>query len=350
MGSRLANAALCGTGQRSDPGKLAGLCWRRWNSAARRRAAGADILLEAESGTGKELLARLIHEESPIAPATPSLPGQLRCPYRRACWKASYLAMHAAPLPGPWAAIRASSRSPPAARCCWTKLARCRCSCSRSCCAFCRSASSTVSAIQPAPSGWTLRVIASTNRSLRALVEEGCFREDLYYRLNVIPLTLPALRERGNDVLELAEYFAAKFAAPNAPPPMSPRLSRCTCGRTIGQAMSANCPIRSDARSPCATVRRSEAIRCRCRSLPLLWMKHDGSDPDCLCANWRRHCWKSHCTQPPVIVLHAAELLGVRPADAAQQNTRAWAAAAEAAVSSLSDTSFHPACWATPLT
>ena len=64
-------------------------------------------------------------------------------------------------------------------------------------------------------------MIASTNRSLRALVEEGRFRDDLFYRLNVIPLTLPPLRERGDDVFELAEYFSAKFAAPNAPLPLS---------------------------------------------------------------------------------------------------------------------------------
>ena len=66
-----------------------------------------------------------------------------------------------------------------------------------------------------------VRVIASTNRSLQSLLRDGRFREDLYYRLNVIPLTLPPLRQRGDDVIELAEYFAAKFAAPEPPPAMS---------------------------------------------------------------------------------------------------------------------------------
>lgn len=58
-----------------------------------------------------------------------------------------------------------------------------------------------------------VRIIAATNKDLEAEIKKGQFREDLFYRLNVIRITLPALRERGSDIATLAEFFVRKYSA-----------------------------------------------------------------------------------------------------------------------------------------
>ncbi len=60
-----------------------------------------------------------------------------------------------------------------------------------------------------------VRVIAATNRNLEDLIREGLFREDLFYRLNIFPITVPPLRERKTDILLLADYFVEKYNTAN---------------------------------------------------------------------------------------------------------------------------------------
>ena len=57
-----------------------------------------------------------------------------------------------------------------------------------------------------------VRILAATNRDLPDMVSKGLFREDLFYRLNVFPITIPPLKDRGNDIVTLADHFVAHFA------------------------------------------------------------------------------------------------------------------------------------------
>ena len=64
-----------------------------------------------------------------------------------------------------------------------------------------------------------VRVISATNKDIRALIGRGRFREDLYFRINVVPITVPPLRERREDLPELVAYFMEKFKPPAAREP-----------------------------------------------------------------------------------------------------------------------------------
>src|SRR5205814_2358368 len=63
-----------------------------------------------------------------------------------------------------------------------------------------------------APVKLDVRVIAATNKDLERAMEDGSFRKDLFYRLNVVPIVLPALRERKEDVPHLIDHFLEKYA------------------------------------------------------------------------------------------------------------------------------------------
>jgi DNA-binding NtrC family response regulator len=189
---------------------------RALERARQAAASDADILLEAESGTGKELLARLIHRLSPrrdrpfVAINCAAFPETLLESELFGHTRGAFTGAVAA-KPGKFEQADGGTllldevgEMPLTLQ---PKLLR------------------ALQEREFEPLGATrslrvdIRVIAATNRALSAMVKAGSFRPDLYYRLNVIPLALPALRERPEDIRQLAEHFARLYAPPGRPYP-----------------------------------------------------------------------------------------------------------------------------------
>jgi len=211
--------------------------WEQALERARQAAAtDADVLVEAESGTGKELIARLIHRLSRRKPG-PFV--ALNCAAFPETLLESELFGHArgaftgavGARPGKFETASGGTllldevgEMPIALQ---PKLLRALQERE-----FERLGSNQTVHVD-------IRVIATTNRPLEAAVAEGRFRADLYYRLNVIPISLPPLRDRAGDIAELAEHFAGLYGASGNPGTQA-RLSRELLARLEEHAWPGN--------------------------------------------------------------------------------------------------------------
>ena len=156
-----------------------------------------------------------------VAAARPHLrQGQLRGAARPSCSSRSCSASSAAPSPAPSSTSPASSSSPTTGRCSSTRSARWARRCSPSCCRCCRTACSRGSA-DARTCSVDVRVVAATNRDLEMAVQDGQFREDLFFRLNVVCITLPPLRQRRDEIRPLTEHFLARYSEHYNKPPLA---------------------------------------------------------------------------------------------------------------------------------
>ena len=94
------------------------------------------------------------------------------------------------------------------------------------------------------------RLVCATNRNLEEFVAEGKFRADLYYRINVVPLLLPPLRERAGDIPALAMHFLNNSGKKTATSSLSAPTLSMSCGSVISLGIFASLKIASGAPQP----------------------------------------------------------------------------------------------------
>ena len=236
--------------------------WLRALDRARQAStSGADVLIEAESGTGKELVARMIHRLSPrrdrpfIAVNCAAFPealleSELFGHTKGAFTGASNAKAGKFELANSGTLLLDEVGEMPIGL--QPKLLR----------ALQEREFDRLGDTRPVHVD--LRVIATTNCALGQMVREGRFRADLYYRLNVIPLGLPPLRERKGDVRELAEHFARIYGSPARPLHLSSEfLDRLETHSWPGNVRElANCIRRVAALAPSPEITSSALEGC----------------------------------------------------------------------------------------
>jgi len=181
---------------------------RTLEQAAQAASGNATVLIEAESGTGKELLARMIHMKSSrssnafVAVNCAALPESLLESELFGFEKGAFTGAHAS-KPGKFELADKGTllldEIGEMAPILQAKLLR----------VLQEKEVDRIGGRDPV--GIDVRVIATTNRDLQMLVREGEFRADLYYRLHVVRLTIPPLRERPDDIPLLADFFCRRY-------------------------------------------------------------------------------------------------------------------------------------------